>query len=71
MLADQVTARQIERVDHRERDDRRYRTTVEEGIGVFDEMSCRVPLEPVDEHRRRRKHRCRVRLAYEVWLPRS
>jgi hypothetical protein len=42
MLADQVTARRIERVDHTERDDRRYRTTVEEGIGVFDEMSCRV-----------------------------
>jgi hypothetical protein len=42
MLADQVTARRIERVDHTERDDRRYRTTVEEGIGVFDDMSCRV-----------------------------
>jgi hypothetical protein len=29
MLADQVTARQIERVDRMERDDERYLTTVE------------------------------------------
>jgi hypothetical protein len=42
MLADQVTARRIERIDHTERDDRRYRATVEEGIAVFDEMSCPV-----------------------------
>ena len=48
MLADQVTPRQVERVDHMERDDRRYPTTVEDGIGVFDEMSCGVPSEPVD-----------------------
>jgi hypothetical protein len=33
MLADQVTARQIERVDHMERDDERYPTTVRDQCG--------------------------------------
>ena len=36
MLADQVTARQIERVDHMERDDERYPTTVEGSVRLID-----------------------------------
>ena len=36
MLADQVTARQIERVDHMERDDERYPTTVEGSVRIID-----------------------------------
>jgi hypothetical protein len=36
MLADQVTARQIERVDHMERDDVRYPTTVEGSVRLID-----------------------------------
>ena len=36
MLADQVTARQIERVDRMERDDERYPTTVEGSVRLID-----------------------------------
>jgi hypothetical protein len=36
MLADQVTARQIERVDHMERDGVRYPTTVEGSVRLID-----------------------------------
>jgi hypothetical protein len=34
--ANQVTARQIERVDHMERDDQRYPTTVEGSVRLID-----------------------------------
>jgi hypothetical protein len=36
MLADQATARQIERVDRMERDDERYPTTVEGSARLID-----------------------------------
>jgi len=36
MLADRVTARQIERVDHMERDDERYPTTVAGSVRLID-----------------------------------
>ena len=36
MLADRVTARQIERVDQMERDDERYPTTFEGSVRLID-----------------------------------
>ena len=38
ILADQVTARQIERVDHLKRDDEQYSTTLEGSVRLID--SC-------------------------------
>jgi hypothetical protein len=52
-LADQLTARQIERLETLSLRDRGCPTTVEDGIGVVDEMSRWIPSEPVDKHRRR------------------
>src|SRR5271166_2083718 len=43
MLADQVTARQIERVDRMERDDERYPTTLEGSVRLIDSYGGAKP----------------------------